>query len=73
MQRTITTFDNTAEGWPASLYAFLAKAVRRAFRAKARHRVGTTGRSPLRAGVSRPATSDQAASFSWCRGCRWRR
>jgi hypothetical protein len=29
MQATITTFDNTAEGWERSLYAFLAEKERR--------------------------------------------
>jgi len=29
MQATITTFDNTAEGWERALYAFLAETERR--------------------------------------------
>jgi hypothetical protein len=29
MQSIITTFDNTAEGWERSLYAFLAEKERR--------------------------------------------
>ena len=29
MQTTITTFDNTAEGWERALYAFLAEKERR--------------------------------------------
>ena len=52
MQTTITTFDNTAEGWERSLYAFLAEKERRSgsrrtvegYSRMLRHFFGTAGK-----------------------------
>ena len=56
MQATITTFDNTAEGWERSLYAFLAEKERRSgsrrtvegYSRMLQHFFGTIGKPPDR-------------------------
>jgi hypothetical protein len=53
MQTTITTFDNTADGWARSLYAFLAEKERRS---GSRRTVERCSRTPHHffAGVGKP-------------------
>jgi hypothetical protein len=54
--QTITTFDNTAEGWERSLYAFLAEKERRSgsrrtvvgYSRMLQHFFGTVGKPPDR-------------------------
>ncbi len=56
MQTTITTFDNTAEGWERALYAFLAEKERRSgsrrtvvgYSRMLQHFFGTVGKPPDR-------------------------
>ena len=56
MQSKITTFDNTAEGWERSLYAFLAEKERRSgsrrtvegYSRMLQHFFGTVGKPPNR-------------------------
>ena len=54
MQTTITTFDNSAEGWERALYAFLAEKERRSgsrrtvegYSRMLQHFFGTIGKPP---------------------------
>ena len=68
MQTTITTFDNTAEGWERALYAFLAEKERRSgsrrtvegYSGMLQHFFGTIGKPPDR------VTSQEV--FAWAYG-----
>jgi hypothetical protein len=78
--QTITTFDNTAEGWDRSLYAFLAEKERRSgsrrtvvgYSRMLQHFFGIVGRRMRRCGRPGRTTAPPTGSLEgWSRSRLW--